>query len=291
MLGIFDSGFGGITVLRAVRALLPDIDVVYFGDSARAPYGNRTRDVITSFTKECCKLLFDRGCVLVVLACNSASSGTLRTLQQEWLPAARGNHKSQVPNPKNILGVIYPLAEEAVRVAGDGAIAVVGTRSTVASGAYPEVLEKLRPGVRVLQKACPLLVPLVEEGRALKPETRRVMKIYLRELKAANPSVLILGCTHFAPLRGDAERMMGRRCTVLDSPSIVARGLRDYLKRHPEYSERIPRNGRTTFLTTGDAERFAEMGSVFLGRRIEGVEEVDLEMSSLTSFMPASRSF
>ncbi len=267
MLGIFDSGFGGLTVLKAVRDLLPKHDILYLGDNARAPYGNRSRDQLTVFTKECCSFLFDRGCTLIVLACNTVSAETLRDLQQKWLPSLGGN-------PKNIIGVVRPLAEEAVLHTKNNRIAVVGTRSTVESETYVEELQKLKPEVTVIQKACPLLVPLVEEGWEEKPETRKILRTYLASVKSANPDVLILGCTHYEILHPQFLQNMGRRCKVLHSPSIIAKKLEDYLKRHPEYDATIPHTSETIFLTTGDPERFRELGERFYGARMGKVERV-----------------
>ncbi len=276
MLGIFDSGFGGLTVLRELRALLPDLSLLYLGDSARTPYGDRSREVVTQCTKECCSFLFSRGCSLIILACNTASAETLRELQQEWLPTLRGNPKSQIPNPKNIIGVVRPLAEEAVLHTKNNRIAVTGTRSTVESGAYVEELKKLKPEVTVIQQACPLLVPLVEEGWERKPETRKILRTYLASVKSANPDVLILGCTHYEVLHPLFQQNMGKRCTVLHSPSIVAEKLRDYLQRHPEYDSSTPHSSEVHFLTTGDPERFRKVGERFYGGKMERVERVEV---------------
>ena len=294
MLGVFDSGFGGLPVLRAIRDALPDLAITYLGDNARTPYGDRSRESVTEFTKECCTVLFERGCSLIILACNTASADTLRELQQNWLPtlghrtldvgqrnkipSPKSSHRDlrQVPSPKNILGVVRPLAEEAVLRTKTGRIAVVGTRSTVASGAYVHELTHLRPDVTVMQQACPLLVPLVEEGWEQKPEARKILRTYLRPVKAANPDVLILGCTHYEILYPVFRKMMGRRCMVLHSPTVVARKLGEYLVAHPEYDGTIPRTGEVVFLTTGDPERFAQLGSRFYGRRIAKVAHVRL---------------
>ena len=276
MLGIFDSGFGGLTILKAIREVLPKQGIVYLGDSARTPYGDRSREVVTRYTKECCELLFARGCHLIVLACNTASAETLRELQQQWLPELRESTKHQAPNPKNIIGVVRPLAEEAVLHTKNNRIAVVGTRSTVESGTYVEELKKLKAGVTVIQQACPLLVPLVEEGWERKPEARKILRTYLASVKSANPDVLILGCTHYETLHALFEQNMGKRCLVLHSPSIVAKKLEDYLKHHPEYDATIPRNSQTIFLTTGDPIRFREVGERFYGARMDKVERVDL---------------
>ena len=276
MLGIFDSGFGGLTVLRAIREVLPDLSVLYLGDSARAPYGNRSRETVTAYTKECCEFLFSRGCSLIILACNTASAETLRELQQNWLPTLKGNPKSQIPNPNNILGVVRPLAEEAAALTKKNRIAVVGTRSTIESGAYIEELQKLKPEVTVIQQACPLLVPLVEEGYERKPETRKILKNYMAPLKSANPDILILGCTHYETLHSLFQQNMGKRCTVLHSPSIVALKLREYLSRHPEYASTLAKTAEIRFMTTGDPVRFRELGERFYGGRMGEVERVNV---------------
>lgn len=264
MLGVFDSGFGGLTVLRAIRDVLPDISITYLGDSARTPYGNRSRSTVTKYTKECCEELFRRGCKLIVLACNTASADTLRELQQEWLP------KFKEEEPRNIIGVIWPLAEKAANITRSGRIGVVGTRGTIESGAYVSEIKKLRPDAEVVDQACPLLVPLVEEGWIDKPETRKILRTYLSPLKSKNPDVLVLGCTHYEALHHLFKSKMGSRCTVLHTPSIVASKLKDYIGRHPEYV--IDRGGETRFLTTGDPERFGEMGKEFYGGMVKGVE-------------------
>jgi glutamate racemase len=272
MLGVFDSGVGGLTVLRAIREHMPDLSMIYLGDSARTPYGDRSRETVTTYTKEACSFLFNQGCSLVVLACNTASAETLRELQQRWLPDLRKKKRS---SPINVLGVIRPLAEEAAACTCTGRIGVVGTRSTVSSGAYIEELTHLLPSAQVIQRSCPLLVPLVEEGWVKKPETRKILRTYLAPLKAANPDVLVLGCTHYETLYPVFQLMMGRRCRVLHSPKVVAEKLEEYVSRHPEYV--LPRNGKVRFLTTGEPERFKEVGSRFFGKRIGDTERVSLQ--------------
>lgn len=268
MLGVFDSGVGGLNVLAAIRKRLPRHSILYLGDSARTPYGNRSRKAITWYTAECCFHLFERGCSLIVLACNTASAETLRVLQKEWLPGLREHFH----RPLNIIGVIRPLAEEAVQISKSGRIAVVGTRSTIESKTYDAELTALRNDVRVISKACPLLVPLVEEGWIDKPETRRILRTYLLPIKAENPDVLILGCTHYEAMHHLFSAKMGNRCTVLSTPSIVSEKLEAYLDRHPEYA--MLHDGKMTFLTTGDPVRFAEIGSCFYGDRMENVTQV-----------------
>jgi len=270
MLGIFDSGVGGLNVLAAVRERLPDLSMTYLGDNAKAPYGNRSRAVITEATKECCSYLFDQGCTLIVLACNTASAGTLRILQQEWLPKLR----AETGRTLNILGVIRPLAEEAVERTRSGCIGVVGTRSTIASGTYIEELTALRKDVRVVSEACPLLVPLVEEGWIKKPETRKILRTYLAPIKSKNPDVLILGCTHYESLHDLFQKKMGRRCTVLHTPSIIAEKLKRYLERHPEYV--MTRGSGVRFCTTGDPDQFLRVSSLFYRSPMGRVEKVEI---------------
>jgi len=273
MLGIFDSGVGGLNVLTAIRGLMPDLQMTYLGDNDRAPYGNRSRETITAFTKECCLFLFDQGCTLIILACNTASAGTLRMLQQEWLPILRKERGKEM----NILGVIRPLAESAIACTHNGCIGVVGTRSTISSRAYLEELSALQPHVRVVQQACPLLVPLVEEGWIDKPETRKVLRTYLATIKTQNPDVLILGCTHYEAMYRLFQRKMGRRCRVLHTPTIVAEKLQSYLLRHPEYV--VPKTGQIRFCTTGDPEHFRLVGSMFFPEEMSPIEKIVLSAS------------
>lgn len=273
MLGVFDSGFGGLTILRGIREACPDLAITYLGDSARAPYGDRSAAIITRYTQECCAFLFARGCTLIILACNTASAGTLRMLQQEWLPSLTFPDGK----PRNILGVIRPLAEEAAAMTRTRRIAVLGTRRTIASHVYEEEFHSLDPKMSVVAQACPLLVPLIEEGWEGKPETRKILRTYLAPVKAANPDVLILGCTHYEVLHPLVARKMGRRCRVLHSPMVVGMKLRDYLERHPEYASVISRTGETVYLTTGDPERFRAVGSRFGSKRIPAVEQVAVE--------------
>lgn len=273
-------------MLRAIRSHLPDRGILYLGDSARLPYGEKSREEVTQHTKECCQLLFERGCTLIVLACNTASADTLRELQQTWLPHfaplrgasifAKATVDRSAGKPRNIIGVIRPLVEEAMMRTKNNRIAVVGTRSTIASQAYERELTKLKPGVTVISQACPLLVPLVEEGFLDQPETKRILRRYLQLVKAANPDVLILGCTHYEVLHALFARKMGKRCTVLHSPAVIAAKLREYLARHREYDAAIPRTGETRFLTTGNPERFREVGSMFYGAQIAHAEHVSV---------------
>lgn len=270
MIGVFDSGIGGLTVLRAFLKNLSEYDYLYLGDNARAPYGNKSAQVIYEYTRQAVEFLFQRGCVLVVLACNTASAKALRRIQQDWLPAHCPENR--------VLGVAIPLAETGAQVTRYGRIGVIGTRATIESKVYEQELQKLRSDLNIYGLACPLLVPLVEEGWVGKPETNRILKKYLRQMKSNKVDTLILGCTHYPFLEKDIKRIMGKNCRVLSGPEIVAQKLEDYLDRHPEIDERISREGRRLFFTTDDPERFKFLGEKFLGERFKEVEKTDLSV-------------
>jgi glutamate racemase len=268
MIGVFDSGLGGLTVLRAFLKRLPQYDYLYLGDSARAPYGNKSLEVIYEYTRQAVEFLFGRGCCLIILACNTASAKALRKIQQEWLTL-------HYPD-RRVLGVVIPLAEVGVHVTRYGRIGVIGTRATIETKVYQQELDKLRSDLKVYGLACPLLVPLVEEGWVGRPETNRILKKYLRHLKDRKVDTLILGCTHYPFLQKDIERIMGKTCEVLNGPEIVAEKLEDYLHRHPEIEARVTRKGRVTYFTTDDPERFKRFGEKFLGQRLREVEKLTL---------------
>lgn len=276
MIGIFDSGFGGLTVFKHIARALPAYDYLYLGDSARTPYGNRSQETIYQFTIEAVDWLFREGCGLVILACNSASAEALRRLQQEWLPtySAPSPHRRGQGEVRRVLGVIRPVVEEAARVT-KGRVGVIGTRATVASGAYERELKHLRSNVTVIQKACPLLVPLIEEGWARKPETRSILRSYIQGVKQKNVDTLILGCTHYPILLRDIKAKMGRSVTVLDPGPIVAEKLADYLKRHPDIDTGLSKGGVVRFATTDDPARFNELGGRFFGQPLKA-EKVSL---------------
>ena len=261
MIGIFDSGFGGLTIFKEIKKALPAYDFIYLGDSLRAPYGGRSQEAIFEFTREAVDFLFKQGCSLVILACNTASAEALKKLQQEWLI-------ENFPD-RHILGVIRPLAEAAVKQSRFGKVGIIGTRSTVSSQAYVHELQKLKPAVKVYQQAAPLLVPLIEEGVLDRPETRMILKKYLRPLKERQIDTLILGCTHYPLLQKEIQRISGKQVKVLDVAKIVAEKLADYLKRHPETESRLEKNHQIKYLTTDDSRRFSELGSKFLGEKIK----------------------
>lgn len=273
MIGVFDSGFGGLTILSALLRRLPGYDYLYLADSARAPYGARSLEIVQEFTLEAVEWLFDQGCPVVVLACNTASARALRTLQQRHLPRFRPD--------RSLLGVVRPSAEALAGLApgaipgitrpglAEGCVAVLGTEGTVQSGSYPMELEKLAPGLRVIQKACPLWVPLVEAGELDGPGTEWFLHRYLDPLFGGEdePSRILLACTHYPLLYPGIRRIVPERCEVLSQADLVAERLADWLQRHPEREVRLGRSGIRRFATTDDADWFSRRGEIFLGQK------------------------
>ena len=221
------------------------------GDTARLPYGNRSADLVYQFTVEAVSYLLGQGCPLVIVACNTASALALRRLQQEWLP-------SHYPDCR-VLGVIRPMAEYSAQVSRFNRVGVVGTRSTVGSGAYVRELEAVNPKIRVTQQACPLLVPLIEEGLGKRPETKKLLRTYLRPLKLARVDTLILGCTHYPMLLKEFSDIMGPTCVVPDPAEITAGKLAECLKRHPEIASRLTKGTAHQFLVTDRTKHFANI--------------------------------
>jgi glutamate racemase len=268
MIGFFDSGVGGLTVVKAVLKRLPQYQIMYLGDSARTPYGNRSQEVIYQFTQQAVAYLFEHGCELVVVACNTASAEALRRIQQEWLP-------QHYPD-RRVLGVIRPVAEEAARVSKFGRIGVVGTRGTISSGAFEREIRHIRPDAVISQQACPLLVPLIEEGWLKRPETNRIIRSYLRPLKQKRIDTLVLGCTHYPMLLKQFRAIAGRSVTVLDAATIVAEKLADYLARHPEIETKLTESSDHHFLVTDSTPQFAQLARQWLGREVV-LEKITLE--------------
>jgi glutamate racemase len=266
VIGIFDSGFGGLTVLKSLLARLPQYDYFYLGDSARAPYGSRSLDVVHSFTREAVEFLFDAGCPLVVIACNTASAQALRTLQQRHLPIHRPDHR--------ILGVVRPSAEvlaglPPASVPGvtqpsltTGTVAVLGTHGTVASGSYGLELAKLAPHLHLIQQACPLWVPLVEAGETSGAGVDHFLHKYLDPLfdRPSPPTRILLGCTHYPLLLDGIRRIVAGRAEVLAQGDLIAERLADWLRRHPEMERRLSRTGERRYATTDDPAWFTAQG-------------------------------
>jgi glutamate racemase len=274
VIGVFDSGFGGLTVLRSLVARLPEYDYFYLGDSARAPYGSRSLEVVHSFTREAVEFLFDAGCPLVVLACNTASAQALRTLQQRHLPAHRPDRR--------ILGVVRPSAEALAGLPpgaipgvtqpslAAGTVAVLGTAGTVSSGSYALELAKLAPRLRLIEQACPLWVPLVEAGETSGPGVDYFLHKYLDPLFARPdpPARVLLGCTHYPLLRAGIRAVVPPAVELIDQGDLVAERLVDWLVRHPDMEARLSRNARRRYATTDDPGWFAAQGEPILGASI-----------------------
>ena len=210
MIGVFDSGFGGLTILSEFLKSLPDYEYLYLGDSARTPYGNKSQAVIYTYTRQAMNFLFHKGCVLIILACNTASTKALRKIQQEWLPVTYPDRR--------VLGVVIPLAESAVESTRYGRIGVIGTQATIDSKVYEEELRKLGTGLKVYGQACPLLVPLVEEGWVGKPESNMILKKYLSRMKRKMIDTLILGCTHYSFLGKRHRENNGKKLSGIERP-------------------------------------------------------------------------
>jgi glutamate racemase len=268
-IGIFDSGFGGLTIFRGIRALLPGYDYVYLGDNARTPYGNRSFDAVLRFTLEGVAHLFAQGCPLVIIACNTASAKALRSIQQQYLPAAHPDRR--------VLGVIRPTVEAVDEHTTSGAVALWATQGTVQSDSFAIELAKHAPRVRLTQQACPLLVPLIEAGELAGPGLEHFIRKYWGETVARAPGVdtLLLGCTHYPLIRRRIEALIPRAVKVLSQDELVAPRLADYLRRHPEIDARLSRGGGCRFRTTDASAHFDHLAEIFMGHPIAS-ETVEL---------------
>ena len=266
-IGVFDSGFGGLAVMRGIVKALPRYDYVYFGDNARAPYGTRSQEVIYKFTKEAVEFLFANGCELIIIACNTASSEALRRIQQELLPV-------KYPD-KRVLGVLIPAVEEAVVKTKSKRVGVIATTGTVTSGAFGREFQKLDKKIKLFQKACPLLVPIVEEGEEKSDIAKLAVKNYLSYFKNKNIDTLILGCTHYGFLEKEISKNVGKGVNIISEGRVVPPKLKDYLSKHPEIDERLSKNSTIKFYSTDTSERFSKIGSRFFGKKIN-VEKVKI---------------
>ena len=268
MIGIFDSGYGGLTILNHIRQHLPQYDYLYLGDNARAPYGTRSFDVIYEYTLQAVKYLHQQGCNLIILACNTASAKALRTIQQHDI----------IPNELRVLGVIRPTVEVIPQRTRTKHIGVLATPGTVASESYVIELLKQDPTLIVTQQACPMWVPLIEAGEHLHAGADYFVEKYLNDLLERDSEIdtIILGCTHYPLIQSKIEAYLSltnRQISVVSQGEIVARSLADYLHRHPEIVKRIssPLRGRSGggFLTTESATKFSESASLFLAEPIQ----------------------
>jgi glutamate racemase len=260
-IGIFDSGFGGLDIFRAIHMALPEYSYLYLADSKRAPYGPRSTEEVLRFTTEAVTFLFEHGAGLVILACNTASSDALRVLQQEFIP-------KHYPG-RNILGVLVPGAEEAAMLSESKRIGVIATENTVSSKSFVRELTKLDPTIQVFQKACPELVPMIEAGEHDSDRLREVVKDYVKPLLAEHIDTLILGCTHYGIIAETIRLVVGKKVKVISEAEIMPEKLKDYLSRHPEYDFLLGKEETITFYTTDTTDRFEQMGSIFFGEPIQ----------------------
>ena len=276
-IGVFDSGYGGLTILREIRKQLPEYDYLYLGDNARAPYGTHSFDVIYHYTLQAVRYLLEQDCALVILACNTASAKALRTIQQRDLPVINGEGLRVTGyGLRNVLGVIRPTVEAVPAITKSGHVGILATPATVSSESYVLELQKVTGyGLQVTQQACPLWVPLIEAGEHNSDGADYFVDKYLREILAKDPQIdtLVLGCTHYPLLKEKISRQLSaisrQPIQIIAQGDLVAKSLADYLQRHPEYREQLSTGGSCTYLTTENADRFAQSASQFLGSAIQ----------------------
>lgn len=267
-IGVFDSGYGGLTVLKELVARLPQYDYTYLGDNARAPYGTRSFETVYHYTLECVQWLFRQGCPLVILACNTASAKALRTIQQNDLP--------RIAPDNRVLGVIRPTTEVVGRFTETGHVGVLATRGTVLSGSYPIEIAKFYPEISVFQQACPLWVPLVENNEHNNPGADYFVKEYMDQLRAQSPDIdaVLLACTHYPLMREKIAQHLPAGSQLIVQGEIVAESLADYLQRHPEMESRCTRKGELRFFTTDSTEDFDSHASIFYGKPLQSTHIV-----------------
>lgn len=261
-IGVFDSGYGGLTILRQIRELMPQYDYVYLGDNARAPYGTRSFELVYEFTLQAVQHFFSLGCPLVILGCNTASAKALRTIQQKDLPVLAPDRR--------VLGVIRPTAESVGRLTNTRHVGVMATPGTIKSHTYELEIAKLYPDIRVTGEACPMWVPLVENYEYDSPGADYFVQKSIGRLMDKDPQIdcIILGCTHYPLLMNKIKQYVPTGVQVMPQGDYVARSLKDYFLRHPEMEQRISREGQMTYLTTEQADVFQENASVFMGQEV-----------------------
>ena len=266
-IGVFDSGYGGLTVLQEIVEALPEYDYIYLGDNARAPYGNRSFEVVHEFTLGAVNYLKDRGCRLVVLACNTSSAKALRTIQQIDLK------HSEDPSFR-VLGVIRPSTETIGSLSKNNCIGVLGTEGTIQSGSYKIELEKFSPHTKVIQHACPMWVPLIESNQHQTDIGKRLIENDIRELLAMSPAIdtILLACTHYPLIINDVKKIVGEKINVVSQGPIVAHKLRDYLRRNTFMDAQLSKGGNCAFLTTENAAVFNTAATQFLEHPISATQ-------------------
>jgi len=254
MIGIFDSGIGGLTVVKSIVEQLPGYDIIYFGDTARTPYGNKSPETVVNYALENTDFLLSKGAKIIVMACNTASSVAME----------RMTGKYDIP----IFEVITPAVELSIKTSDKLRIGIIGTRATVKSGIYEKKIKGVNPGARVYSVACPLFVPLVEEGWLKKPETRMIVKKYLHPLKVRQINTLILGCTHYPLLKNIIRHKIGKRVKIIDSSIAVTEKIKDFLTNYPEIDKKLGKNGKSEFFVSDVTEQFEKTARTVLGKNI-----------------------
>ena len=269
-IGVFDSGYGGLTILDKIREVLPEYDYIYLGDNARAPYGTRSFEVVYEFTRQAVNKLFDMGCHLVILACNTASAKALRSIQTNDLP--------QIDPARRVLGVIRPTVECVGEISKNQHIGVLATAGTIKSESYPLEIHKLFPEIQVSGTACPMWVSLVENNESQDEGADYFIRKYIDQLLSKDPQIdtVILGCTHFPILLPKIRQYIPDHISVIAQGEYVAESLKDYLKRHPEMDAKCTKNGNCQFYTTEAEEKFSESAPTFLKQQIS-VKHITLE--------------
>ncbi len=262
-IGIFDSGYGGLTILSQIRDKMPEYDFLYLGDNARTPYGTRSFEVVYEFTSQAVRTLFDRGCQLVILACNTASAKALRTIQQIDLP--------KIDPRKRVLGIIRPTVEYLGDLTQSRHVGILATSGTIKSQSYPLEIKKLFPDITISGEACPMWVPLVETGEAASDGADYFIQKHIDRLLSKDDKIdtLILGCTHYPILYDKIRRYTPEHVKIVTQGEYVARSLTDYLRRHPEMDSLCTRQGTCRFLTTESVEVFKDYASIFFDDNIE----------------------
>lgn len=261
-IGVFDSGYGGLTVFKSIIKELPEYNYIYLGDNARAPYGDHSFEIVLQYTLECVEWLFAQGCPLVILACNTASAKALRSIQQNVIPLKYPNHR--------VLGVIRPTAEVIGNYTKSHTIGVMGTRGTVNSQSYPIEIGKFFPELKVVQQSCPMWVPLIENNEHLTSGADHFVKKYLGELQQQAPDLdcILLACTHYPLLIPKLREFLPQEIQIVSQGEIVAASLVEYLRKHPEMEQRIGRESHTQFFTSGDPEVFNSRASLFFEKPV-----------------------
>lgn len=269
-IGVFDSGYGGLTILHGIRQLLPQYDYLYLGDNARAPYGARSFDVVYEFTRQAVVRMFEMGCHLIILGCNTASAKALRTIQQRDLP--------QIDPNRRVLGIIRPTAEVIGSITHNGHVGIFATEGTIRSESYTLEIHKLFPDIKVSGVACPFWVPLVEYNEADSPGADYFVKKRIDQLLRMDPDIdtIILGCTHYPLLLPKIHKYIPRGIRIISQGEYVAESLQQYFERHPEIEQRCTKGGSVHYLTTENPEKFKESAQLFLHEQVD-VESVIID--------------